>query len=316
MRTVYLNGQFVPEADAKISIWDEGSMYGSTVFEMLRSYNQQHFKLDAHIDRLYWGLKALRIPEPMSKKELMDLCDDVTLRNCPAFQPDDEFRLMINVSRGPLGIYQKAYPQSGPTLCISCFPLRWTVAGMGALYDSGINGVVVNQRHTLTLPNVKHRSRLEFVIANQQAAQVAGSRNWAILLDEEGYVAEGTGANVFMVLNNALYTPDPNHCLKGISRDYVLDLAQSMDLYADVGRYNYYELIHSDEIFVTGTPFGALPVTSIDGISIGDGMPGPLYQRILDAWNSEVRVNHREQIQAWDAVMTSPAGSSPYAQRP
>ncbi len=314
-RVVYLNGQFVPESEAKLSIFDEGSMYGSTVFEMLRSYNQQHFKMDEHLDRLYWGLKVLRIPEPMPKQDLADLCDEVTLKNCAEFQSDDEFRLMINVSRGPLGIYREACPQNGSTLCVSCFPLKWTVAGMGSLYDEGLNAVVVNQRHTDCLPNVKHRSRMPFILANQQAGQASGPRNWALLLDQDGYVAEGTGANIFMVLNNQIYTPDPNHCLKGISRDYVLALAHDLDLYADVGRYNYYELIHSDEAFFTGTPFGMLPITSIDGIPIGSGTPGPIYSKILDAWEKEVRVNHREQIQAWDANRTEPVGTSPYVSK-
>lgn len=312
-RVVYMAGQWVPEADAKVSIYDEGSMYGTTVFEMLRSYNQQHFRMDEHLDRLYWGLKVLRIPEPMPKDDLKALCDEVTLRNCPAFASDDEFRLMINISRGPLGIYQAAVPQKGSTLCVSCFPLKWTVAGMGRLYDEGLNAVVVSQRHTDCLPNVKHRSRIHFLLANQQAAQVTGDRNWALLLDVDGYVAEGTGANIFMVLEDTLYTPDIDHCLRGISRDVVLEIADSLDLYVGMDRYSYYELIHSDEAFFAGTPFGMIPITSIDGILLGDGKPGPMYQRIVEQWNGLVNIDHRAQIQAWDAQRTEPVGSSPYA---
>ena len=312
MRICYLNGQFVPESDAKISIFDEGLMYGTTVFEMLRSYNQQHWKMDEHLDRMYWGLKVLRIPEPMPKKDLSDLCDAVTLRNCAVFQPDDEFRLMINISRGPLGIYKQAVPQNGPTLCISCFPLRWTVAGMGQLYELGVNAVVVNQRHTDCLPNVKHRSRAHFVLANHQAAQVAGDRNWALLMDEEGYVAEGTGANIFFVLDGVIYAADIDHALRGVSRDYVMELASELDIHVSIGKYNYYELLHCDEAFFSGTPFGILPVTSLYGVPYGSGLPGPIYTKLLEKWNENVRVDHKAQIQAWDAQRVEPVGSSPY----
>lgn len=311
-RIVFLNGSYVPEAEAKVSIFDEGLMYGSTVFEMTRSFNQQHFQLKEHIERLYQGFKVLRIPEPMTVEQMMELCDEVTLKNCPAFDADDEFRLMINVSRGPLGIYRQAVPQDGPTVCISCFPLKWTVAGMGRLFDDGINAVTVSQRHTDCLPNVKHRSRLHFVLANQEAAQVAGDRNWAVLLDQDGYVAEGTGANILLADENVVYSPNPDHCLKGISRNYVLDTAYNMDVHVQFDRYNLFEVLTSREVWFTGTPFCLLPVTSVNGIPIGDGKPGPLYKQFLERWSQDVNCDIKAQIQAWDAARVGPVGSSPY----
>lgn len=310
-RIIYLNGSYLPESEARISVYDEGSMYGTTVFEMLRSFNGQHFKMDEHLDRLYEGLKFLRIPEPMSKEQLREVCDEVTLKNCHAFAPDDEFRLMINVSRGPLSIYQRCFPQKGPTVCVTCFPLRWTVAGMGKLYETGVNAVIVSQRHTDCAPNIKHRSRMHLQLANQEAAQAKGENNWALLLDEQNYIAEGAGANILLADDDVLYVPYNDHALKGISKRYVVDLAYEMDMHVSFERYNVHELMTSKEAFFTGTPFGILPITSVNGIPLGDGKPGPMFKRLMDRWSDNVRVDIPGQIKKWDAAGVE-VGSSPY----
>ena len=139
-RLVYMNGEFVPEEDARISIYDSALMFGDMVFEMTRSFNKQQFKLREHLERLYSGLKILRIPVQMSIEEMEQACFQTIEQNDPIFAPHDEHRLMINVSRGPLGIYAPIFGgKMEPTVVIADFPLKWTVAGMARFYDNGVN---------------------------------------------------------------------------------------------------------------------------------------------------------------------------------
>ena len=130
-RKIYMNGKFVDEADAKISIFDSSLMFGDMVFEMTRSFNGEHFKLKEHIDRLFTGLKILRIEIPETKQDVYDLCIKTAEMNKDAFDDDDEHRLLIDVSRGVLGIYEGIDGiHQGYNLIIADFQLKWTVQCM------------------------------------------------------------------------------------------------------------------------------------------------------------------------------------------
>ena len=147
--------------------------------------------------------------------------------NRQAFADDDEYRVMIDVSRGVLSIYEgiRGVPP-GPNVIIAVFPLRWTVAGMGRLFDHGINAVVPSQRaipaHLLD-PKIKNRSRLHYLMANIEVSRCRGEDNWALLLDPDGLVAEGTGDNFFIVRDGRLITPEGRNILRGVSRAYVIE---------------------------------------------------------------------------------------------
>ena len=202
-RLVNFNGEMVPEAEAKISIYDSALMFGDMVFEMTRSFNHKQFKLEEHISRLYAGLKILRVPIDMSENEMLEECFKTIDANDHLFGPKDEHRLMIDVSRGLLGIYENniALPK-GPNVIIADFPLRWTVASMGQLFATGINAVITSQRAipaSLLDPKIKNRSRLFYLMANIEASQIAGDNNWALLLGTDGFITEGTGDNFFIV---------------------------------------------------------------------------------------------------------------------
>ncbi len=146
-RLVYLNGNFVKEKDAKISIFDSALMFGDMVFEMTRSFNKKQFKLREHLERLYAGLHILRIPIHLTIEEMEEACYKTIEVNEPFFDEYDEHRLMINVSRGPLGIYAPIFDNKMEcTVVIADFPLKWTVASMGVLLEKGINAVIPSQR--------------------------------------------------------------------------------------------------------------------------------------------------------------------------
>lgn len=322
-RLVYLNGDLVPEAEAKISIYDSALMFGDMVFEMTRSFRKQQFRLREHLERLYASMRYVHIPEPMSIDEMEEVCARVQAANDPLFADTDEHRLMINISRGPLGFYAEIFGgRMEPTVVVADFPLKWTVAAMGHLFDTGINAVITSQRAIpaqLLDPKVKSRSRLHYQMANIEAANFEGEDNWALLLDPDGYVAEGTGDNFFIVSGGVIRTPEPRNALRGISRAYVLELGRELGIPCEETNIESYDVQMADEAFMTGTPFCMLPVTRLNGEPIGDGGVGPTFRRLLDRWSANVGVDIAEQIKAWSREITgvgAPAAPTPYEFRP
>ena len=315
-RVVYFNGQLVPESEARISIYDSALMFGDMVFEMTRSFGKKQFKLREHIERLYAGIKILRIPLAMTPEEMEQACYQTIEANDHLFAADDEHRLMIDVSRGLLGIYQGIEGlHKGPNIIIADFPLRWTVAGMGQLFEHGINAVISCQRAipaTLLDPKIKNRRRIHYLMANIEASQIAGDNNWALLLDPDGFIAEGTGDNFFIVKNGVVITPEGRNILRGVSRAYVLEeLCTQLGIPMVEKNIDPYDVYTADEAFMTGTPFCMLPVTSLNGNAIGDGKVGPVFDKLLTQWGANTGVDIKGQIQAWDAVREGGSADAP-----
>jgi branched-chain amino acid aminotransferase len=309
-RMVYFNGKLVPEHEAKISIYDSALMFGDMVFEMTRSFQKKQFKLMEHIDRLYIGLKILRIPISISPKEMEDACYRVIEVNDHLFEDDDEHRLMIDVSRGLLGIYESIEGlEKGTNVIIADFPLKWTVKSMGKLFDQGINAVITSQRvipSRLMDPKIKNRSRLFYLMANIEASQISGDNNWALLLDEDGFISEGTGDNFFIVKGDKVITPEGRNILKGISRQYVLEeLCLKLGLTPVEKNIEAYDVYNADEAFMTGTPFCMLPVTSLNGLKIGEGKVGNIFNKLINLWGKNTNTNIVNQIKHWNSFDTN-----------
>lgn len=317
-RIVYFNGRFVKESEAKISIYDSALMFGDMVFEMTRSFNKKQFKLEEHIDRLFKGLKILEIDPNLDKKELLNICKKVQEINDPLFDDNDEHRLMINVSRGPLGIYGGLVSGliSEPTVVVADFPLKWTVVGMSKFYKTGINCVIPSQRAIpshLMDPKIKNRSRMWYQMANIEISKLKGENNWPLLIDTDGYIAEGTGNNFFIIKNNIIYTPEGRNILRGTRRDYIFSLAEEIGLKCVEKNIEAYDIFDADEAFVTGTPFCILPVTNFQFKSIGDGSYGAITKALLLKWSENVGVDIEQQIKEFNIEHNStPEGSTPY----
>lgn len=318
-RQVWMNGSFINESEAKLSIYDSALMFGDMVFEMTRSFNGKQFKLEEHFDRLFYGLKILRIEIPYSKTFLMEICQEIQSINAPYFDQEDEHRLLIDVSRGLLGLYQGVVNVNpGPNIVIADFPLRWTVRGMSKLFSKGINAVITSQRAIPAQyldPKIKNRSRLFYLNANIEASLFEGDNNWALLLDSDGFIAEGTGDNFFIVKDNTLITPEGRNILRGISRQYVLEeLARELSLKVIEKNIDPYDVYTADEAFMTGTPFCMLPVTSMNSVSIGDGKVGDIFIRLLNQWSDNLGVDIEGQIRRWDEHNENEIdGPTPYA---
>jgi branched-chain amino acid aminotransferase len=314
-RLVYLNGIFVPEHEAKISIFDSALMFGDMVFEMTRSFNKEQFKLREHLERLLLGAKILHIPLTISIDELEDACYKTIAINDEVFEEHDEHRLMINISRGPLGIYAPVFNNKlEPTIVIADFPLKWTVASMAPLYKNGINAVIPSQRAipaSLMDPKIKNRSRLFYQMANIEVSKVKGENNWALLLDPDGFITEGTGDNFFIIKNGEIFTPEGRNILRGISRDYIFELANQLNMPCHETNIEPYDVYSADEAFMTGTPFCILPTTSINGIEIGSGKMGKFTNLLLAKWSKNVNLDIKAQIIDYGKEVSSYNKSSP-----
>ena len=299
-RVVYQNGEYVSERDAKVSIFDSALMFGDMVFEMTRSFNQKQFRLREHLERMYIGIKILRIPMKLTIDELEKICYETIEKNKDAFEPHDEHRLLINVSRGPLGIYSSIFDNKlEPTVIVADFPLKWTVAGMDTLIDEGINAVVTSQRAipaSLMEPKIKNRSRMWYQMANIEASLFEGKNNWALLLDPDGFIAEGSGDNIFFVKNGVVYTPEPRNILVGITRNYIFELCEQLNIKCIEKNLETYDAYTADESFMTATPFCLLPVMKFNGLNIGNGKLGEITQKLHDQWSKNAGLNIFQQI--------------------
>lgn len=305
MRKVYFNGEYIDESEAKISIYDSALMFGDMIFEMTRSFNKKQFKLREHIDRLYASAKYLQIDleGQMSKEEMEDAVQKTIEVNEAYFEPDDEHRIMIDVTRGLLGLYEDVVgTRKGINIIIADFPLRWTVDSMGGLFDTGINAIIPSQRAipaSLIDPKVKNRSRIHYLMANIQVSGFEGDNNWALLLDTDNFIAEGTGDNFFIIKDNIVITPEPRNILRGISRAYVFELCEQLGMKYQEKNIDVYDVVNADEAFMTGTPFCILPVTSLNGDRIGGGKLGTVTRTLLETWSNNVGVDIIGQIKGW-----------------
>ncbi len=304
-RKVWINNTIVNESEAKVPIYDSALMFGDMVFEMTRSFNSKHFLLEEHIERLCDSAEYVNIDVPYSKSEILSGIEEITNHHNKIFDKDDEHRLMINLSRGLLGIYENNvdFSDKGPLLMIADFPLKWTVSGMSEYFDKGIYAVVPEQKMIpdyLLNAAIKNRSRLHYMMANIEVSKKGIPRAWAVLEDPEGNICEGTGSNIFFVKNNELVTPEPKNMLRGISRQYVIDLAIKNGIKVDEREVKKEEVETFDEAFFTATPFCMVPCSEIDGHKLKFREEGSIYNKLIDLWSNEVGLDIEKQIKIWD----------------
>ena len=272
---IYINGQIVPQEDAKISVFDHGLLYGDGVFEGIRAYNGKIFTLDEHLDRLYDSATAISLKIPITKAELAEAIKQTMKANNLA---DSYIRLVVTRGVGKLGLDPNkcATPQIIIiTDTIELYPK--------ALYEKGLDIVTVTtiRNHFSALdPKIKSLNYLNNILAKVESIQAGAGE--ALMLNKDGYVAECAGDNVFIFKNNILRTPPSSAgILVGITRNVVMKLATEMGVQVREELMTRYDLYIADECFLTGTAAEIIPVVKIDGRTIGTGKPGKLTLDLL-----------------------------------
>lgn len=267
---IYLNGKLIDKKDARISIFDHGLLYGDGVFEGIRSYNRLVFKLKEHIDRLYESAHTIMLKIPLSKGEMID----AIIRTLKANNLNDAYiRAVVTRGEGDLGLDPRKC--HSPTIFIITDEIKLYSK---ELYENGLEIITVpTQRNSPEAinPRVKSLNYLNNILAKIEA--INSGVEEAIMLNSQGYVAECTGDNIFLIKDGMLRTPPPYAgILKGITRDCVIGLAKDNKIPVAEEMITRHDLFNADESFLTGTAAEIIPVIKIDGRVIGNGKPGKL----------------------------------------
>lgn len=273
-KMIYIDGQFYPENEAKISVFDHGLLYGDGIFEGIRFYNGRVFKLKEHIDRLYDSAKAICMTIPIDKAEMTEATLESIRQNN---LKDGYIRLLVTRGVGNLGL--------SPDRCKR--PSIIIMAATIALYpeeqyQSGLKVVTCSVRRispAALSPAIKSLNYLNNILAKIEANQANAGEG--LMLNEQGYVAECTGDNVFAIRGGVIYTPPVSAgALRGITRQVVFDIAAEWGTEVVEANLTPYDLYTADECFLTGTAAEIIAMVSLDGRHIADGKPGPITQKL------------------------------------
>ena len=293
----YINGEYVPESRAAVSIYDRGYMFSDMVTESTRTFAMRPFRLGEHLVRLYRSLKATEIDPGMSEDEMEAATLDMLGRNSGMFAPGDDAWIVHNVSRGVYS-YRGGRGGGAATVVIHCFPIDF--ASFARFYDEGLHAVTpsVRQVPPETLdPKIKHRSRMAGQLADLEVARI-DPEAVAVLMDRDGNLTENTGGNFFIVTDGVVRTPTDRAVLEGVSRATVIELCGRLGVPCREEVLQPYHVLCADEAFLTSTPYSMLPVTRFNGRPVGDGRPGPITGRLLAAWGEMVGVDIPDQALA------------------
>ncbi len=280
---VYLNGELVPEPEAKVTVYDHGLLYGDGVFEGIRAYSGKVFKLSEHIARLHQSAHALMINLPMTQEEM----EQAVLKTLRANEISDGY-VRITITRG-VGLGLDPRGVTNPTVIIITDKLALYPEEM---YRDGLHVVTVSTRVTPAQSLEPRIKSLGKYIVNIQA-KIEANRVGAgegLMLNTEGYVAEGTGDNIFIVKDGSILTPPPYvGILEGITRNTVMDLARGMGILVEEELLTLFDVYTAEECFLTGTAAEVIPVVKVDGRTIRTGQPGEITKRLMESFRALTR---------------------------
>ncbi|WP_349409248.1 branched-chain-amino-acid transaminase [Pseudalkalibacillus sp. SCS-8] len=294
---IYLNGRYVNKKDAVVSVYDHGFLYGDGVFEGIRMYDGNVFRLKEHVDRLYDSAKSIMLEVPYMKEELTEIIAETLRRN---ELTDAYVRVVVSRGVGNLGL--------DPTHCrepqviviaeqLALFPEK--------LYETGIEIATVASRRNradVLSPKVKSLNYLNNILVKIEA-NLAGVSE-ALMLNDQGYVAEGSADNVFIIKGNVIKTP-PGYvgALEGVTRNAIMEIARLLGYEMREEVFTRHDVYTADEVFLTGTAAEVIGVVKVDGRQIGEGKPGELTNQLLEAFRKTVtedgyKVYTHEKVQA------------------
>jgi branched-chain amino acid aminotransferase len=277
---IFIDGKYYDERNAKISVFDHGLLYGDGIFEGIRAYHGCVYKLKEHIDRLFYSAKAILLQIPMSPAQITR----ATVETCRVNKIRDGYiRLVVTRGVGTLGLNPRSCKRPSVIIIadkIQLYPPEF--------YQRGLDIVTVpttRNLHNSLNPAIKSLNYLNNILAKIEANN-AGVEE-AVMLNAEGFVAECTGDNLFIVKNGALCTPPLSAgALYGITRQTVMELAEAAGLKVSEPNLTRYDLFNADECFLTGTGAEIVPVVKIDGRVVGTGKPGPVTRQLEEDYHA------------------------------
>lgn len=274
---VYLNGKFVPEADAKISVYDHGFLYGDGVFEGIRAYNGRIFRLEEHVERLFESAKAIHLEMPVTRQQMSELL----LEACRVNDLRDAYiRPIVARGVGDLGLDPRKCKHT--TFVI----LARAMGGLyGDAYERGLKLCSVSVRRNspnALSPNIKSLNYLNNILARLEVN--AQGMDEGIMLDQQGFVSEATADNIFLVKKSIVITPPTYNSLKGITRGAVIDIARELGIPIREEPITMFDVYAADEVFITGTAAEIAPCVEVDHRVVGNGKPGIVTKRLVDGF--------------------------------
>jgi len=279
---IFIDGEFVRKEDAKISVYDHGFLYGDGVFEGIRVYGGNIFRLEQHLKRLYNSAKAIMLEIPYTSEELTDIIVQAIQRN--GFK-DAYIRVVVSRGEGDLGL--DPYNCSNPSVIViveklAIYPKE--------LYESGLEIVSVGSRRNapdVLSPKLKSLNYLNNILVKIEAHLSGASE--ALMMNSQGYVAECTADNIFIVKGNQVITP-PGYigALEGITREAIMEMADSLGYEVKEEPFTRHDVYVADEVFLTGTAAEVIAVVKVDGRQIGDGTPGETTKALLEEFRKQV----------------------------
>jgi branched-chain amino acid aminotransferase len=310
---VYLNGRLLPASQAHLAIYDAGVVMGATVTEMTRTFLRQPFRLDDHLDRLFRSLRYVRFAVRETKERLSAVAQELVAHNAALLPAGGELGLIHFVTAGEVAAYAgfEGTSRGSCTVCVHTFPLLWKL--WAKKLREGAHLVTPSIRHVPPQcidPKIKYRSRMHYYLADQEARLVDPEAS-ALLLDLDGNVTETSAANFLFVERGTIVSPTTRNTLSGVSRATAIELAAQLGISFIERDSQLYHAINADEAFLTSTPYCLMPVTKINGLPVGDGKPGPIFHRLLDAWSRLVGVDIERQIVEGAAAANSTLEKQP-----
>ena len=279
---VFSGGAFRPAADAAVSVFDHGLLYGDGVFEGIRAYNGRVFKLERHIERLFDSAKAIRLALPVARDEVAELVLDTCRRNDIT---DGYVRLVVTRGAGDLGIDPRSCPRAEIVVIARRVPPLYGQKPWDAV--SLVTSSFRRNAPDALSPAIKSLNYLNNILARIEANDRGADE--ALFLDQHGYVAEATVDNVFIVVDRTLLTPPTSTSLKGITRETVIELARDLAFTVEERPFTLVDVWTAREAFMCGTMAEIVPIATVDGRAIGAGAPGAMTSLILAAYERAVR---------------------------
>ena len=279
---IYIDGEFYPKSQAKISVFDHGLLYGDGVFEGIRAYKGSVFKLKEHINRLYQSAHAMMLQAPLTKEQMTEAVLETLRKNK---MKDAYIRLVVTRGVGDLGLDPRKCPKATVIVITGAIILHGNEAK-----ENGITTFVSwVRRHPVdaTSHEIKSLNYLNSVMAKIEA-NMAGADE-AIVLDKAGFVSEGVGENIFVVKNGKILTPPVcSGALPGITAQVVTKLAQKLGYEVVESNLTPYQVMNADEAFFTGTAAEIVPIREVNKRQIGNGKPGPVAKKLITAFQKVV----------------------------